>query len=207
MDISAYVQAAGYLGIFATVFVETGFLVGFFLPGDSLLIAVGLLAAAGKLGLSPALLALLLGSVLGNNLGYYLGHRLGPALLRRARVREEDVERTRRFMARFGPLSLLLGPYVPVFRAMVPFLCGAVRMPWPRFFLLSFMGSLLWTQGLTLLAYFVGSRIPHLERYVYLVLLAGLGFALMLAAWRTYHPFIRGSRPVPKAPRSPSADE
>jgi membrane-associated protein len=73
MDVTAYVQAVGYLGIFATVFVETGLLVGFFLPGDSLLIAVGLLAAAKKLQLSIALLALFLGSVLGNNLGYYLG--------------------------------------------------------------------------------------------------------------------------------------
>lgn len=186
MDVTAYVQAVGYLGIFATVFVETGLLVGFFLPGDSLLIAVGLLAAAKKLQLSTALSALFLGSVLGNNLGYYLGYKVGPALLNKARVRAEDLERTRRFMARFGPLSILIGPYVPVFRAVVPFLCGTVRMPWLRFFLLSLLGSLLWTQGLTLLAYYVGSRIPHLERYIYLILLAGVGFGAVLAAWRAY---------------------
>ncbi|RIH86627.1 putative membrane protein [Meiothermus luteus] len=186
MDVSAYVEAVGYLGIFATVFVETGLLVGFFLPGDSLLIAVGLLAAAKKMQLPLALLALLLGSVLGNNLGYYLGRRWGPPLLRRARLKPEDLERTRRFMARFGPASLLIGPYVPVFRAVVPFLCGTVRMPWPRFFVLSLLGSLLWTQGLTLLAYYVGSRIPHLERYIYLILMAGVGFAVLLAAWRAH---------------------
>ena len=186
MDVTAYVQAVGYLGIFATVFVETGLLVGFFLPGDSLLIAVGLLAAAKKLQLSTALLALFLGSVLGNSLGYYLGYKVGPALLNKARVRAEDLERTRRFMARFGPLSILIGPYVPVFRAVVPFLCGTVKMPWLRFFLLSLLGSLLWTQGLTLLAYYVGSKIPHLERYIYLILLAGVGFGLVLAAWRAY---------------------
>ncbi|WP_337868720.1 DedA family protein [Meiothermus sp.] len=186
MDVTAYVQAVGYLGIFATVFVETGLLVGFFLPGDSLLIAVGLLAAAKKLQLPIALLALFLGSVLGNNLGYLLGRKIGPALLTRARVKNEDLERTRRFMARFGPLSLLIGPYVPVFRAVVPFMCGTVKMPWPRFFVLSLLGSLLWTQGLTLLAYYVGSKIPHLERYVYLILLAGVGFGVALAAWRAY---------------------
>lgn len=186
MDVTAYVQAVGYLGIFATVFVETGLLVGFFLPGDSLLIAVGLLAAAKKMQLSIALMALFLGSVLGNNLGYYLGYKVGPALLRKARVRAEDLERTRRFMARFGPLSILIGPYVPVFRAVVPFLCGTVKMPWLWFFLLSLLGSLLWTQGLTLLAYYVGSKIPHLERYIYLVLLAGVGFGVALAAWRAY---------------------
>jgi len=186
MDVTAYVQTVGYLGIFATVFVETGFLVGFFLPGDSLLIAVGLLAAAKQLHLPWALLALFLGSVLGNNLGYYLGYQVGLALLNKAKVRPEDLERTRRFMARFGPLSILIGPYVPVFRAVVPFMCGTVKMPWSRFFVLSLLGSLLWTQGLTLAAYYVGSKIPHLERYVYLILLAGVGFGVVLAAWRAY---------------------
>jgi membrane-associated protein len=186
MDVTAYVQTVGYLGIFATVFVETGFLVGFFLPGDSLLIAVGLLAAAKQLHLPWALLALFLGSVLGNNLGYYLGRQVGLALLNKAKVRPEDLERTRRFMARFGPLSILIGPYVPVFRAVVPFMCGTVKMPWSRFFVLSLLGSLLWTQGLTLAAYYVGSKIPHLERYVYLILLAGVGFGVVLAAWRAY---------------------
>lgn len=186
MDVSAYVQAVGYLGIFATVFVETGLLVGFFLPGDSLLIAVGLLAAANKLQLPIALMALFLGSVLGNNLGYFLGRKIGPALLTKAKVKQEDLERTRRFMARFGLLSILIGPYVPVFRAVVPFTCGTVKMPWLRFFGLSLLGSLLWTQGLTLVAYYVGSKIPHLERYIYLILLAGVGFAVLLAAWRAY---------------------
>lgn len=186
MDVTAYVQAVGYLGIFATVFAETGLLVGFFLPGDSLLIAVGLLAAANKLQLPIALLALFLGSVLGNNLGYFLGRKFGLALLTKAKVKQEDLERTRRFMARFGPLSILIGPYVPVFRAVVPFTCGTVKMPWQRFFVLSLLGSLLWTQGLTLVAYYVGSKIPHLERYVYLILLAGVGFAVLLAAWRAY---------------------
>jgi membrane-associated protein len=199
MDVTAFVQAAGYLGIFATVFVETGLLVGFFLPGDSLLIAVGLLAAANQLHLLVALSVLFLGSVLGNNLGYFLGRKIGPALLRKARVKHEDLERTHRFMARFGPLSILIGPYVPVFRAVVPFVCGTLKMPWWRFFLLSLLGSLLWTQGLTLVAYYVGSKIPHLERYVYLILLAGVGFGIVLAAWRAYAldtlPWFRRSAP------------
>jgi len=199
MDVSAYVQAVGYLGIFATVFVETGLLVGFFLPGDSLLIAVGLLAAASQLQLSIALLVLFLGSLLGNNLGYFLGRKIGPALLSKARVRNEDLNRTHRFMARFGPLSILIGPYVPVFRAVVPFVCGTLKMPWWRFFLLSLLGSLLWTQGLTLVAYYVGSKIPHLERYVYLILLSGVGFAVVLAVWRAYRsgrlPWLRRSAP------------
>jgi len=120
MEVTAYVLAVGYLGIFATVFVETGLLVGFFLPGDSLLIAVGLLAAANKLQLPTALLALFLGSALGNNLGYFLGRKIGPALLGKARAKNEDLERTHRFMARFGPLSISIGPYLPVFRAIVP---------------------------------------------------------------------------------------
>lgn len=170
--LAGWIQTIGYIGIFVVVFIETGLLVGFALPGDSLLITVGILAAAHKLQLAPALVALFLGSFLGNNLGYWLGRMLGPSLQKR--VQAENIERTRLFMKRFGALSLLIGPYVPVVRAIVPFLCGSLKMPYGRFLLLTLVGSLLWTQGLTLASYYVGSKIPHLERYVYLILLVGI---------------------------------
>ncbi|MER3442845.1 MAG: DedA family protein [Meiothermus sp.] len=178
MDLERLVLSVSYPGIFAIVLVETGFLVGFALPGDSLLIAVGLLAAAHKISLPLALAALFVGSFLGNNLGYWWGLRLGPALERR--VRREELEKAYALFRRFGVLAIFIAPWVPVVRALVPFVAGATRIPWPRFVVLTFFSSLLWTQGLTLLAYCVGRLIPDLEKYVYLVLLAGALFGVLM---------------------------
>jgi len=175
--LAGWVQTIGYIGIFVIVFAETGLLVGFALPGDTLLITVGILAAAGKIQLTPALIALFAGSFLGNNLGYWLGRLMGPSL--QARVRPENVEKTHLFMIRFGTISILIGPFVPIIRAMVPFLCGTLKMPYGRFLVLTLLGSLLWTQGLTLVSYYVGSKIPNLERYIYLILLAGISVGVL----------------------------
>jgi membrane-associated protein len=171
MNLEQLVLAVSYPGIFAIVLIETGFLVGFALPGDSLLIAVGLLAAAKKISLPLALFVLFWGSFLGNNLGYWWGMKLGPALERR--VKREELEKAYALFRRFGVLAIFIAPWVPVVRALVPFVAGATRIPWGRFALLTFLACLLWTQGLTLLAYSVGQLIPDLEKYIYLIILAG----------------------------------
>ncbi|MER3555991.1 MAG: DedA family protein [Meiothermus sp.] len=190
--LGGWVQTIGYIGIFLVVFVETGLLVGFALPGDSLLITVGILAAAGKLQLLPAIVALFIGSFLGNNLGYWLGWLSGPTLQRRVRV--EHLERTQTFMRRFGVLSLLIGPFIPIVRALVPFICGTLRMPYWRFLPLTLLGSLTWTVGLTLLSYWVGSKIPNLEKYVYIILLIGISAGAVPAAIRFLRR--RGAKPA-----------
>ena len=181
MDLATFVQTAGYLGIFAIVLIETGLLVGFFLPGDSLLIMVGILAAAGKLSLGTSLLVLYLGAVIGHNLGFWWGKVLGPRLEKHPRVNPEDLERARALIKRFGIVALLIGPYVPVVRTLIPFVLGASGMPWPRYFAISLVGCAIWTQGLTIFAYFVGSRIPHLERYIYVILAIGMSAAILPA--------------------------
>ncbi|MCL6525571.1 MAG: DedA family protein [Thermaceae bacterium] len=182
--LAGWVQTIGYIGIFVVVFAETGLLVGFALPGDSLLITVGILGAAGKLQLFPAITALFIGSFLGNNLGYWLGRWAGPGLQRR--VRADHLERTQLFMRRFGALSLLVGPFIPIVRALVPFVCGTLRMPYGRFLPLTLLGSLIWTVGLTLFSYWVGSKIPNLEKYVYLILLVGISAGVVPAAIRFF---------------------
>lgn len=172
MDLATLVEQISYLGIFAIVLLETGFLVGFFLPGDTLLITVGLLVAAEKMSLPVSLLALFLGSVLGNNLGYYWGRLLGPRL--KTRVRPDLYARGQRFFARFGALAIVLGPFVPVVRTLTPFLSGSLGVPWPRFALLNLIGSILWTQGVTLAAWRVGEFFPQLDRYILLIVALGV---------------------------------
>lgn len=200
MDLAHLVERLSYLGLLAILLMETGFLVGFFLPGDTLLITVGLLAAAGKLDLSLALPALLLGSILGNHLGYYWGRLLGPRL--RLRVRPDLYARGQGFFFRFGHLALLLGPFVPVVRTLVPFLSGSLELPWRRFALLNLLGSLLWTQGLTLLAWKVGSLIPNLDRYVLIIVALGVlagvvpgGIEYWRSRWRRRKGEPEGAKP------------
>ncbi|CAN5805520.1 hypothetical protein BH24DEI2_BH24DEI2_16820 [soil metagenome] len=170
-DLVALVATISYLGVFLIVLLETGVLLGFFLPGDSLLVTVGLLAAAGQLELLPALAALFFGSVVGNNLGFWWGRRLGPALS--AKVRADRLAKAQVFYDKLGWLAIVVGPFLPIVRTLVPFLSGASGMPWRRFFAFNLLGSLLWTQGLTLAGYFLGRAVPDVERY-FLVIIAGV---------------------------------
>lgn len=176
-DLTSLIQTVGYLGIFAIVFAETGLLVGFFLPGDTLLFSAGALAAGGKLELPIVLITLFLASVIGNNVGYWWGMKLGPAL--QHRVRADYIDKTRAFINRFGLLAIIVGPFVPIVRTLTPFFCGATGYPWITFFLSNLVGSLLWTQGVTLLGYFLGKLIPPqiMERY----LLLGVGTVVVLS--------------------------
>lgn len=180
MELIDLVLKISYLGLAGTLFAETGLLVGFVLPGDSLLVTVGLLAAAHKLGLIVALVALLLGSWLGHQVGYVWGQRLGPGL--KDRVRPEHLARTQAFFRRYGPMAVVLAPLVPVVRTLMPFVSGGLAMPWPRFALLSLVGTLIWTQGITLLGYWIGNAIPGLEKYLLLVV-AGVVALSLLPGW------------------------
>ncbi|MFN3368798.1 MAG: DedA family protein [Thermus sp.] len=153
------------------LFLEVGFPFGLLVPGgDTLLLALGALAGEGKLSLYPLLPLLFLGSYLGHGLGFGLGRALGPQTLKRFPKRLQ--ERAMRLLSRFGPSALLLAPFVPGMRTAVPFLLGALGFPWFPYLLLAALGSLLWTQGLVLFAYFLGERLPAWLLWPILLLLA-----------------------------------
>ena len=177
LDLVALVAAVSYLGIFLIVLLETGVLLGFFLPGDSLLVTVGLLAATGQLELVPALAALFTGSVFGNNLGFWWGKKLGPKLV--TKVRADHLEKAQAFYNSLGGFAVVFGPFLPIVRTLVPFLSGASSMTWQRFFVLNLLGSMVWTQGLTLAGYFLGRAVPDIERYFLLILAAVVVLAFM----------------------------
>ncbi|WP_243030095.1 DedA family protein [Thermus altitudinis] len=152
---------------------EVGFPLGVFVPGgDTLLLALGALAGKEKLSLFPLLPLLFLESFLGHGLGYGLGRILGPKLLKR--FPERLRQRANRFLNRFGPPALLLAPFVPGLRTAVPILLGAMGFPWLPYLALAALGSLLWTQGLVLLAYLVGERLPAWLLWPVLLLLLAL---------------------------------
>ncbi|MGC8966883.1 MAG: DedA family protein [Thermus sp.] len=160
-----------------SLFLETGLPIGLFVPGgDTLLLALGAWAAEGSLRPFPLLPLLFLGSFLGHLLGYALGRYGGKAL--RRRFPEDLWKKGERLALRFGPLVLLLAPFLGGVRTLVPFLFGAWGFPLARYLPLVALGSLLWTQGLFLLGYLLGRHLPLWAILLGLLLLGGIGLLL-----------------------------
>lgn len=167
------VLAASYLGLLGVVFAETGLLLGFFLPGDSLLITAGLLAAQGSLSLPLVMLACTLGAILGDSLGYAIGAKFGPQVFNRPGSRwlkPEFVERTRAYFQRYGARTLVIARFVPVIRTFAPTLAGVGQMPYRTFLAYNVVGGVLWGAGVPLAGAALGKLVPHLDRYIVLVI-------------------------------------
>ena len=162
----------GELAVIAIVFAETGLLVGFFLPGDSLLFTAGLLAHDGKLNIGLLLIGVFLAAVIGDQVGYQFGKRAGPSIFRKpdARLfRHEYVEHTRRFFEKHGPKTIVLARFVPIVRTFAPVLAGVGEMRWRTFATFNVVGALVWAVGVTLLGYALGSAIgaDNVDKYLY----------------------------------------
>lgn len=169
----------GYLGMFLTVFIETGLLVGFFLPGDSLLLAAGIFAATpgAPIQIVPTILVFIAGSFLGDQLGYWVGRIAGPRVFNRPQSRffdPENVTKAKDFFAKYGVLTIIVARFVPVVRAFAPTMAGVTKLNYALFIGLSAVGAILWGSGVTLLGYFLGRLIPDLEKYIYLVVIGGI---------------------------------
>ena len=162
----------GYSVLTAIVFTETGLLVGFFLPGDSLLITAGLVAAAGHLNLWWLFLLLSGAAIVGDSVGYGIGYRAGPVLFTRPKSRlfnPRHLERTREFYARYGAKTIVIARFVPILRTFAPVVAGVGQMAYGRFLSYNVIGGLGWTVGLTSAGYVLGRAIPNIGSYVHLV--------------------------------------
>jgi membrane-associated protein len=159
------INTFGLIGLLVIVFAECGLLIGFFLPGDSLLFTAGLLAAGGVAGIDIAPLWLLLVTVpvvaiLGNLVGYWLGYRAGPAVFNRPDSRlfkAEHVEKAHAFFERYGARTILLARFVPIVRTFATVMAGASRMSFGVYAAYSVVGGILWGVGVTLLGYWLGN--------------------------------------------------
>jgi membrane-associated protein len=183
----------GYLGMFVTVFIETGLLVGFFLPGDSLLLGAGILAATpgGPIQIVPTILVFIAGSFLGDQLGYWVGRTLGPRVFNRPQSRffdPENVIKAKAFFDKYGVLTIIVARFVPVVRAFAPTMAGVTKLNYALFIGLSAVGAILWGTGVTSLGYFLGRLIPDLEKYIYLVVICGILAAVIPSAIHLLRP-------------------
>lgn len=180
LNVEQLIQSGGLLMIALIVFAESGLLVGFFLPGDTLLFTAGFFAAQGKLPLIPLLLILIVSAILGDNVGYSFGRRTGHRIFKKKDgiiFRQEYLQKAEEFYEKHGGKTIILARFVPVVRTFAPIVAGAAKMPREKFILYNVTGGLIWCIGVTLAGYGLGSKIPNIDSY----LLPIVGLAMVLS--------------------------
>jgi membrane-associated protein len=172
-DVQGIIQWGGTILVCAIVFVETGLFVGFFLPGDSLLVTAGVFAAAGNLRLGTLLFAVTLCAICGDQVGYWIGRRAGQALYRRQDslfFKRRHLERAREFYDTHGGKTIVFARFVPILRTFCPVVAGGAQMPYSRFVGYSFGGGCSWVCGMILCGYFLASLVPNIGQRIHYVI-------------------------------------
>jgi membrane-associated protein len=170
LDVQALISWGGILGITAIVFVETGLFVGFFLPGDSLLVTAGILAAAGRLDILALLTFPSIAAIAGDQTGYVIGRKAGSALSARYPKFSTHLDRAHAFYEKYGVKTIVIARFVPIVRTFVPAVAGAARMDYRTFVTFNIAGGLLWVFSTSLLGYGLGSLIPNVDRYLHIII-------------------------------------
>lgn len=168
-DLVSLVQTAGYLGIFAIVFLESGLLIGFFFPGDSLLFTAGFLASQEYLDIKILVAGCFIAAVLGDSIGYLIGAKLGPKIFTKDSsifFHKKHLESAQRFYKKHGGKTIILARFIPVIRAFAPVVAGAGKMDYKRFLIFNLVGGVLWAIGVTLAGYYLGSLIHDIDKYL-----------------------------------------
>ncbi len=181
-DLPTLIQSIGYLGVWGMVFAESGLLIGFFLPGDSLLFTAGFLASQHLLNVWLLIVGGSICAVAGDSVGYLTGHRFGRRLFRREDSRffhKDHLVRAQKFYDLHGGKALVLARFMPIVRTFAPITAGIGKMYYPSFLTYNIVGGVLWTFGLTLLGYFLGSVIPDVDRYLLPIVLAIVVISLL----------------------------
>lgn len=166
---SHLVKDFGYLGIFIALFLESGIIFGFFLPGDSLLFTAGLLASQHYLNIVGLIIVSVAAAILGNNAGYYTGKLFGEALFNKPRsfwFSPKRVAEAHAFFEKEGPQSLVLARFIPAVRTFVPIAAGIGKMPYRSFLIFNAGGGLLWGILLPVLGYSLGRTVPSIDKYL-----------------------------------------
>lgn len=172
-DVKGLIQWGGMLLVCCIVFVETGLFVGFFLPGDSLLVTAGIFAAAGHLRLGWLLSLVWICAVAGDQLGYWIGRRAGQALYKKENsflFKRRHLERAHEFYSRYGGKTVVLARFVPIIRTFMSPVAGIARMKYRRFLSYDICGGFLWVWGMILLGYFLGASIPDVDKHIHIVI-------------------------------------
>lgn len=176
-DVSQLIQAGGLLLIAAIIFGESGMFIGFFFPGDTLLLTAGVFSAQGKLSLVSVILVVAVAAIAGDNTGYHIGRRYGRRLFRKPDgliFRQEYVQRAEKFYERWGSRTMLIAHFVPIVRTFVPPVAGVAKMDYPKFVFFDAIGDIAWAIIVTMIGYWFGTKIPNLDHYIVLAVVAAV---------------------------------
>lgn len=183
-DVRGLIEWGGVVLVCTIVFVETGLFVGFFLPGDSLLVTAGVFAAAGQIRLSFLLSLVTLCAIAGDQLGYAIGRRAGASLYQREDSRffkKQHLERAHSFYERYGGKTIILARFVPIIRTFCPPVAGAARMSYLRYLSYDIFGGIFWVWSMVLIGYSLGRTVPHIESQIHWVIAVVVVLSLMPA--------------------------
>lgn len=189
VDLETLIETVGYAGLFAIVFAETGLLVGFFLPGDTLLITTGLVAQRGVLDIRILIPLLIIAAITGDATGYQIGKHTGPRIFNREDSRlfhRKHIERAKVFYEKHGGKTIVLARFLAIVRTFAPTVAGAAQMPYLRFAMFNIAGGVAWITSMLLIGYFVGEAVPNLE--VFFLFVVGFFFVVSIlpGAWHVW---------------------
>lgn len=183
-DVKQLVESGSVLLIAAIVFAESGLLIGFFLPGDTLLFGAGLAASQGTLPLGWLIGAVVAAAIVGDNVGYSIGRRTGKRIFHKEEgilFRRDHIDRAEKFYEKHGGKTIVLARFVPMVRTFAPVVAGASKMPRQRFMVFNVLGGVLWGVSMPVLGYALGQKIPHLDKYIEVVLVGVVVLSILLS--------------------------
>jgi membrane-associated protein len=172
-NLTELVQWAGIFGLAAIIFSETGLLVGVFLPGDSLLVTAGLLAARGYLNVYALAPLLTVAAICGNSVGYFIGRATGPRIFNRENslfFNKKHAIRAHEFYAKYGRKTIVLAQFMPIIRTFAPVVAGVGGMKFRQFITFNFIGAVVWIWSMVGIGYFLGSYIPGIDQHIEIVI-------------------------------------
>ncbi len=181
-DVKSLVMWAGYIGLVAIVYAETGLLVGFFLPGDSLLVTAGLFAATGELNIVYLNLLLIPAAILGNITGYWIGKKAGPRIFKRDQsllFRKDYIIKTKVFYEKHGASTMIITRFMPILRTFAPVVAGIGGMEYRKFMLYNVIGAVAWLLSMTLTGYYLVKLFPGIEHHIEKVIIVVVFLSLL----------------------------
>lgn len=182
VDLVILIKTVGYIGIFGIIFAESGLFLGFFLPGDSLLFTAGFLASQEFFNLWALVIISFVAAVLGDSFGYAFGRRIGSALFKKEDsmlFHKDHLESSRKFYEQYGAKTIVLARFMPIVRTFAPILAGVGKMRYPLFLFFNVIGGLVWSLGIILFGYFLGSVVPNPDRYLFPIIFLIIIFSFL----------------------------
>ena len=198
-DLLSLIKSLGYLGVWAIVFAESGLLIGFFLPGDSLLFTAGFLASQNYLNVGLLIFGCFVCAVFGDNVGYATGHRFGRKLFQREDswlFHKKHLVTTANFYEKYGKKAVVLARFMPIVRTFAPIVAGIGAMRYRTFMAYNLIGGAIWTIGVTLLGFFLGQAIPaeQIDKYLLPIVAAIIFLSILPSLFHLYKEYRESKR-------------